>query len=70
MPMPPRPRTFICTACKWKRTVIPLSDCLMESRDWFSTCPECRHEELDTRPATRVEIMKERLANFLLPPPH
>jgi len=37
----------------------------MEGRDWFSICPECRHEELETRLATRAEIMKKRLANFL-----
>lgn len=67
MPMPPHPRTFICPACNWKRTAIALSDCLMEGRDWFSTCPECRHKELETRLATRAEIMKKRLANFLHP---
>ena len=70
MPIPPHPRTFICPACNWKRTVIPLSDCLMEGRDWFSDCPECRHNELETRLATQTEIMKERLANFLNPLHH
>ncbi|KRW74741.1 hypothetical protein AO735_03545 [Pseudomonas sp. TTU2014-096BSC] len=76
MPMPPRPhsrphpRTFICPACNWKHTVIPLSDCLMEGRDWFSDCPKCRHDELETRLATQAEIMKERLANFLNPLHH
>lgn len=70
MPIPPHPRTFICPACNWKRTPIPLSDCLMEGRDWFSDCPECRHDKLETRLATQAEIMKERLANFLNPPHH
>lgn len=64
MPIPPRPRTFICPACGWKRTVILLSDCIMEG-DWYSECPECRHDQLETRLATQAEIMKQRLANFL-----
>lgn len=42
----------------------------MEGRDWFSDCPECRHDKLETRLATQAEIMKERLANFLNPPHH
>ncbi|QCT97959.1 hypothetical protein FEV13_14185 [Stutzerimonas degradans] len=70
MPIPPHPLTFICTACNWKRTVIPLSDCLVEGRDWFSACPICGNGELDSRPATRAETMKERLANFVHPSPH
>lgn len=70
MPIPPRPRTFICHACGWKRTALPLSDCLVEGRDWFCNCPECRHGELETRLATQTEIMKERLANFLHPLHH
>lgn len=65
MPLPPHPRTFICSVCGWKHTAIALSDCLMEGRDWFSRCPECRHEKLETRLATKTEIMKKRLANFL-----
>ncbi len=42
----------------------------MEGRDWFSDCPKCRHDELETRLATQAEIMKERLANFLNPLHH
>ena len=70
MPIPPRPRTFICRACGWKTTTLPLSDCLIEGRDWFSSCPECLHDELESRLATQAEIMKKRLANFLNPLHH
>jgi hypothetical protein len=65
MPIPPRPRTFSCPACDWKRTVIPLSDCLMEGIDWHSSCAKCQRTELISRPATQAEIMKVRLANFM-----
>lgn len=68
MPVPPQPRTFRCPACNWQGTTIPLSDCLTMGVDWHSNCPKCHHDALDFRPATRAEIMKARLSDFLQRP--
>ena len=35
--------------------------------DWHSTCPQCRSDALDCRLATRSEVMKKRLSDFLRP---
>lgn len=67
MPVPPRPLTFSCPCCGWQATTIPLSDCLAIGIDCHVICPKCRHTELDTRPATRQEVMKKRLSDFLRP---
>lgn len=64
MPIPPYPRTFICSHCGWQRTTIPVSDTFRLEVDWFFQCPACQHTELETRPASRAEIMRERLAQF------
>ena len=40
MPIKPRPFTFVCEDCKWKKTIAPRSDALMPG-DWFATCPKC-----------------------------
>lgn len=64
MPIPLPPRTFICSHCGWQRTSIPTSDALRLGVDWFSLCPSCQHTELETRPASRAEIMRERLNQF------
>lgn len=68
MPIPPRPRTFICPQCGWQHTTIPASDALQLNIDWFHHCPVCQHVELETRPASRVEIMRARLTQFLRNP--
>lgn len=65
MPIAPRPMSFVCPACGWKRTTLPISDALVLGRDWFGQCPACAHQPLDVRPATRTEIMRERLLEFL-----
>jgi len=67
MPIPPRPRTFICPDCHWQRTTIPASDALQVNIDWFFRCPVC-NSELQTRPATRAEIMRARLTQFFCQP--
>lgn len=68
MPLPPPPITFICLACDWSKTTIPLSDALTLGRDWFARCPQCGHAELAQRPATQAEVLRVRLA--LLRPDH
>nr|WP_074585379.1 hypothetical protein [Pseudomonas psychrotolerans] len=64
MTIPPRPQTFTCPACSWKRTVIPLSDVLIPGRDWFRQCPRCGHEPLERRLASKTEILRTRLEEF------
>lgn len=61
MPIPPLPHTTICLRCGWKRTSIPVSDALQMNVDWFCCCPICQHTELEIHPASRAEIMRERL---------
>lgn len=70
MPIPPQPRTLHCPACNWQGTTIPLSDCLVMGIDWYSSCPQCHNDALDCRLATRTEIMKARLSDFLQRPNH
>ncbi|VXC97537.1 conserved hypothetical protein [Pseudomonas sp. 8Z] len=65
MPIPPQPRTFLCNVCDWHGTTIPLSDCLVMGVDWYSHCPKCSNETLECRAATRTEIMRTRLNDFL-----
>ncbi|MCB4793602.1 hypothetical protein LGR51_03655 [Pseudomonas sp. NP21570] len=65
MPIAPQPKTYICHNCCWKQTVIPLSDVLRPGRDWFASCPTCGNGQLNSRPATRTEILRTRLEEFL-----
>ncbi len=65
MPMAPHPMSFVCPACSWKRTTLPVSDVLVPGRDWFGQCPVCARAPLNMRPATRTEVMRERLLEFL-----
>ena len=67
MPIAPQPRTFRCLACNWQATTIPLSDCLIAGLDWHRNCPKCHGDALDSRLATRSEIMKKRLSDFMCP---
>lgn len=64
MPVPAHPFTFICSRCSWRKTTIPLSDALLLGRDWFAQCPQCK-SELQGRVATKTEILKARLEQFL-----
>jgi len=64
MPMPPRPFTFSCPACGWKKTVAPLSDALSPN-EWFSQCPKCPNERLQMTPASKVDVMLIRLERLL-----
>nr|WP_108096587.1 hypothetical protein [Pseudomonas sp. GV071] len=67
MPRPPRPFTFSCICCSWRKTTIPLSDALALGRDWFAECPQCA-SALQQRTATQVEVLKARLEQFFLAP--
>lgn len=65
MPIPPRPFTLICSQCTWQKTIAPKSDVLLPGRDWFSTCPQCTHPELERRNASQQDLLRLRLAQFL-----
>lgn len=65
MPMPPRPFTLSCVYCSWKRIILPRSDVLVLGQDWFTTCPHCHTPSLERRSATRGEVFKARLEQFL-----
>jgi peptide subunit release factor 1 (eRF1) len=55
MPVKPQPSTYECPACGWSKTVAPKSDCLAEGYDYFTTCPKCGSENLESRPANAIE---------------
>lgn len=40
MPIKPRPLTFVCRDCQWKKTVAPRSDALGVG-EYFTQCPRC-----------------------------
>ena len=54
MPIKPRPFTFVCEDCKWKKTIAPRSDALMPG-DWFASCPKCGSTALKMRAAGWLE---------------
>lgn len=62
MPMKPRPFTFVCGECGWKKSVVPQSDALGPG-EWFKLCPKCGSEALKMRVAGWVE---RRLAELIL----
>lgn len=64
MPIPLRPLTFVCPSCAWRKTTIPLSDALVIGRDLYGQCPKCRYEPLESRQATRTEILKAKLEDL------
>ncbi len=63
MPIVPRPVTFTCPACHWKRSVAPKSDCLTLSMDWFECCPKCYHT-LERRQASALENIAARIRSL------
>lgn len=52
----PRPRTYVCPQCKWKKTVAPLSDVRWEGFDHFSKCPKCDNSALVVREPGVLEL--------------
>ena len=50
MPMKPRPFTYVCEECGWKKTVAPRSDALGPG-EWFDQCPKCGSKALRMRAA-------------------
>lgn len=65
MAFPPPPLTFLCPRCSWQRTTLPKSDALVIGRDCFNRCPECAYEPLESRAASKAEVLRARLGRFL-----
>jgi Zn finger protein HypA/HybF involved in hydrogenase expression len=65
MPPPPRPFTLACRNCAWQQTMLPCSDLLKLNQDWFLECPQCRQPQLERRAASRRDILRARLDQFL-----
>nr|WP_225923548.1 MULTISPECIES: DNA repair protein RadA [Pseudomonas] len=61
MPIKPRPFTFVCDECGWKKTVAPRSDALRPG-DWFARCPKCGSEALSHRSA---DVFDRTVAEWL-----
>lgn len=65
MPIKPRPFTFVCVECGWKKTVAPQSDALGPG-GWFEKCPKCGNGGLKREVAgwvsrTLAELFTRRL---------
>ena len=60
MPVKPKPRTYVCQTCGWKRTVAPRSDVLMPA-DVVSVCPKCQSDQIVSREPT---LMESLIVNF------
>ncbi|EJM77192.1 hypothetical protein PMI31_00806 [Pseudomonas sp. GM55] len=54
MPIRPRPFTFVCGKCGWKKTVAPPSDALGPG-DWCDRCEKCGNEALTLQPANLID---------------
>lgn len=65
MPVSTRPFTLFCVHCSWKKTMLPCGDSSSSSHSAFSFCPECHIPSLEMREATRQEILRTRLDQFL-----
>lgn len=61
MPIRPRPSTYVCTQCRWKKTVAPASDALMPG-EYFGACPVCGSSALEQREPTLLELIAMSLS--------
>ena len=64
MPVSPRPFTLVCAYCSWKETILPHSDFAF-GQDTLISCPVCHTPSLERREASRHEILRTRLEQFL-----
>lgn len=60
MPLPPKPWTYVCPNCGWKRTVVPPSDALMGGT-FVACCPRCGNHQLEQRAAGSLEVLSATL---------
>lgn len=55
MAFPLPPRTYQCTQCGWKKTILDTSDVLIRGGNHFDACPKCGGEVKSHR-ATLLEL--------------
>jgi hypothetical protein len=60
------PLTFVCPECFWKTTVLPCCDSRPRVLPPPTSCPACHDLPLRYREATRKEVLKARLEEFLV----
>jgi hypothetical protein len=65
MPPSPHPFTLVCACCAWRQTILPHSDFAVLGQDTLIRCPECQSPSLERREASRQEVLRTRLEQFL-----
>ena len=65
MPIPPKPRTYVCQSCGWKKTVVPISDVLLPG-DIVRKCEKCGCAELLHRSVTVHDFMHRLVCLILM----
>jgi Zn finger protein HypA/HybF involved in hydrogenase expression len=60
MPITPRPMTFECPQCHWKRTYAPSTDTLLLP-SWAQCCPRCGHKGMQYHSANRIAELVAKL---------
>ncbi len=62
MPIKPKPFTYVCPCCGWKKTVVPRSDVLLiGAGEFFDSCPKCGHPELESRAPGVIDAVLVKL---------
>lgn len=61
MPVKPRPFTYVCDECGWRKTVAPRSDALQPG-EWLDRCSKCGGRALTIQAAgwfagTKAELL-------------
>ena len=64
MPIKPKPFTYVCPCCGWKKTVAPTSDDLFVG-EFFDSCPKCGHPELERREPSVIDTVLVKLSQKL-----
>jgi predicted RNA-binding Zn-ribbon protein involved in translation (DUF1610 family) len=60
----PRPWTYVCPNCGWRKLVAPESDCLAPG-EYFSACPQCGAEPLNREQPSAAEQLKLKIPKIL-----
>ena len=62
MPIKPKPFTYVCPCCGWKKTVAPSSDALpIGIGEFFDSCPKCGHPKLEMRVPSVIDAVLVKL---------
>lgn len=65
MPIKPKPTTYKCPSCHWKKTVAPQGDALMPW-DYFDECPVCGEKELKRVQLSSFDITIQEIKNIFV----